>query len=141
VGRSVDDYDGRLVRSEDVLGLADATTVFTTVKRHPWKPTNLGALLRSACRRAGIEPCGPHTLRHTFASRLIMAGVDLRTVQELLGHKDIKMTLRYAHLTPNHKRAAIETLERRFSGKSPANFHNTPSTSPLQERGKIAVNQ
>ncbi|WP_084080804.1 tyrosine-type recombinase/integrase [Edaphobacter aggregans] len=48
-----------------------------------------------------------HLLRHTFISRLVMAGVDLRTVQELAGHKDIKMTIRYAHLAPEHKLNAV----------------------------------
>jgi site-specific recombinase XerD len=49
-------------------------------------------------------------LRHTFASRLIMAGVDLKTVQELMGHKSITMTARYAHLSPEHRAAALEKL-------------------------------
>ena len=118
-----------------------AVTIFTTSKGQPWDPTNFGMVFRSACGRAGIEPCGLHTLRHTFASRLIMAGIDLRTVQELLGHKDIKMTLRYAHLSPNHKRAAMETLEQRFCAKSPANFHNTPSSAVSPERVKLVANQ
>ena len=43
-----------------------------------------------------------HCLRHTFASRLVMAGVDLRTVQNLMGHKTIAMTVRYSHLAPTH---------------------------------------
>lgn len=51
-----------------------------------------------------------HVFRRTYISRLVMAGVDLRTVQELAGHKDIKMTVRYAHLAPAHKLAAVDRL-------------------------------
>jgi site-specific recombinase XerD len=51
-----------------------------------------------------------HTLRHTFISHLVMAGVDLRTVQELARHSDISTTMGYAHLTPDHLDAALARL-------------------------------
>ena len=63
-----------------------------------------------AVASAGIEDFKWHDLRHTFASRLVMAGVDIRTVQELLGHKSITMTMRYSHLSPDHRQAAAEKI-------------------------------
>lgn len=62
-------------------------------------------------KAAGLNTFSWHCLRHTFASRLVMAGVDIRTVQELLGHKTIAMTVRYSHLAPKHTLAAVERLD------------------------------
>ena len=60
-----------------------------------------------ALKQAGIQGATWHTLRHTFASRAVMAGVDIRTIQELMGHSTITMTMRYTHLSPTHLRTAV----------------------------------
>lgn len=70
-----------------------------------------------AVKEAKIEHCRFHDLRHTFASHLAMAGVDLLTIKELMRHKTMTMTLRYAHLSPDHTRSAIDKLDFRISKK------------------------
>ena len=64
-------------------------------------------------KEAKLEDFNFHDLRHDFASRLVMSGADIKTVQELLGHADLTMTLRYSHLAPSHKAAAVERLTER----------------------------
>ena len=66
----------------------------------------------TALKRAEIRDFRFHDLRHTFASHLVMAGVDLTSRRELLGHKSLAMTIRYAHLAPGHKRRAINMLDK-----------------------------
>jgi integrase len=65
----------------------------------------------SALKKAKIEGFRFHDLRHIFGSRLGMAEVDIKTIQELMGHKEIKMTMRYSQPTPQHKRNAVEVLD------------------------------
>jgi integrase len=65
----------------------------------------------ACCQKAGIQDFTWHCLRHTFASRLVMAGVPLRRVQELMGHKTIAMTCRYAHLAPEYLQDDILKLD------------------------------
>lgn len=63
-----------------------------------------------AVTRSGVVRFTFHDLRHTFASNLVMKGVDIVTVQELLGHKTIAMTKRYSHPSPEHKKQAVNKL-------------------------------
>lgn len=94
------DWQGQASSSGDLVFPSDTGKKFDNVNS-AWK-----ALLRVAA----IDSFRWHDMRHTFASRLVMAGVDLNTVRELLGHADYKMTLRYAHLAPSFKASAVERL-------------------------------
>jgi integrase len=75
----------------------------------------------AALKRAGIEDFRFHDLRHTFASHMIMKGGSLKEVQEILGHKTMTMTLRYAHLSQEHKKKAVNLLNGLTASNTPAN--------------------
>jgi len=89
--------------------IGGSPNVFHDRKGNPYKDVKRS--FATACKRAGVKDFVFHDLRHSFASRLVMSGVDITTVKELLGHKTLTMTLRYAHLAPSHKAQAVEKLE------------------------------
>jgi len=89
--------------------LAVGEYVFCSSKGKPYSKDIRTMFLR-ILDKARISDFRFHDLRHTAASYLVMQGVDLLTVKEILGHQRIEMTLRYAHLSPLHKKSAIELL-------------------------------
>jgi len=89
----------------------ESVYVFTNPRTgEPYKSVQTS--FETALKRAEIRDFRFHDLRHTFASHLVMAGVDLTSIRELLGHKSLAMTIRYAHLAPGHKRRAINMLDK-----------------------------
>lgn len=84
---------------------------------------------KKACRKAGIEDLHFHDLRHTFATRLIQAGVDLYTAQRLLGHKTSSMTARYAHHSTESLRSSVEALDKLETGTKLAQLKEVGSGS------------
>lgn len=85
----------------------------------------------ASCRRAGIKDFRFHDLRHTFASHLVMAGIDITTIRTLLGHETLTMTLRYAHLAPSHTQSALTLLDKAYSA---ANYTKTIQSASSNEK-------
>jgi len=83
--------------------------------------TDVYVWFKDACREAGINDLRFHDLRHTAATFMVMRGIDLVTVKEILGHSDIKMTMRYAHPTPENKRRAVAVLGSIFESRIDTN--------------------
>ena len=81
--------------------------IFCNAKGEPLK--HVRTALRYAAKRAGIEDTVKmHQLRHAFCSHALMQRIDPCTVQKWMGHKDLNTTLRYAHVSPDHEKAAIQ---------------------------------
>ena len=76
----------------------------------PGRIKSIKTAFNASVRRAGIEDFRFKDLRHTFASHMVMRGATMKELQELMGHRDMKMTNRYAHLSPEHKQKAVNLL-------------------------------
>ena len=82
------------------------------VRRHHLHEASVQKAVSTAARRAGIvKPCSPHVLRHCFATHLLQAGYDIRTVQELLGHADVSTTMIYTHVLNRGGRGVRSPLD------------------------------
>ncbi|MBA7622771.1 Tyrosine recombinase XerD [subsurface metagenome] len=100
---------------EILLNLESRNTneyVFLNIHKRPY--SDIKTAWQKAIKKAGIKDFRFHDLRHTFASYLVMSNVNLKTVQELLGHKSMQMTMRYSHLSGEYKYQAVNILERRL---------------------------
>lgn len=82
------------------------------LRRHHINESSVQRAVRSAAKQANIvKPCTPHVLRHSFATHLLQAGYDIRTVQELLGHKDLNTTMIYTHVLNRGGRGVVSPLD------------------------------
>lgn len=111
----------------DGLGRGDAVELLLG----PWSAAS--HIFAAAAADAGIPDVRFHDLRHTFASRLVMCGVGLRTVADLLGHRTLAMVMRYSHLSPGHLRDAVEVLAPHLAPRQPVAPRKEP---PKRKRTK-----
>ena len=107
-------------RGEDKLKGKEPVRKRLAVRPAPEAVSSIRTAFISALERAGIQDFRFHDLRHTFASHLVMSGASIKEVQELLGHKTLAMTTRYAHLSQEHKKKAVNLLNRLTAQKQTA---------------------
>jgi hypothetical protein len=101
-----------------------------SVRRYGWVRTDFA----KAIQAAGLAGTRFHDLRHTAATQLRRLGRDLQVVQQLLGHKTIRTTMRYSHVHPTELREAVNRLGEKIMPKDPAHFTIT-SQSPVSDHG------
>lgn len=126
-------------RAREVLARRKAESrsafVFSKPNGQPYK--SMDKKLTEAVQQAGLSGSGIslHSLRHTFASRLVMSGADLRTIQECGGWSDLSLVQRYSHLSPSHKATAVERIADSFHNA----FHNSPVSGDVVDLAKRLV--
>ena len=123
-GKNVVGLDGKPIDGQNRLSEYVFTYKGVAVK-------NIKKSFKTALKNAGINDFRFHDLRHTFASQVIMRGGDLKDVQELLGHKSMSMTLRYSHLSQEHKKIAVNLLNGLTA--SSRIRHDVPENTDLQK--------
>jgi integrase len=109
-------------RAAEIIGRnlqsACSDHLFVSDAGRPFTCAEVNRALQRAARKASLADICLYTLRHSFISRLVQAGVSLPEVAALAGHRDIRMTMRYAHLAPRHLRDSIAALETRRIARS-----------------------
>lgn len=116
---------------------SQSRSLYVFAKQNGLPYHSMDKLMTKACQEAGLDGTGIslHCLRHTFASRLVMSGADLRTIQILGGWRDLSLVQRYSHLSPGHCQQAIERIVEEF----PARFPPTPESRAVMELAERRV--
>lgn len=111
----------RLAAALDQIRGGDPLWVYPAASASgPCPYDTLAARVERICVAAGVPYLGLHPLRHAYATESLRSGVDLRTLQDRLGHSDIKVTARYLHASDPDERLGMDALERRLAGDLPA---------------------
>ena len=108
------------------------TYLFANPQGEPWCASGIQRAFQIARSRSGLtKPATPHTLRHCFATHRLEAGMDLATLQRLMGHSDLSTTLRYLHLRSEHLRKSSSLLEL-IDGEGNPDARSGPDHSPVR---------